>query len=75
MTNNYSGSCDIWNYQFINPACFLQLQTGAKKAHHTLPQYCLRCGETRQITRAINLDYADFETWKKNDYKIEFAIV
>ena len=73
MTNNYSGSCDIWNYKFMKPAWLLQLQTGAKKAHHTLPwkaQYCLRCGETRQITRAINLDYADFETWKKNDYKI-----
>jgi hypothetical protein len=50
MTNNYSGSCDIRNYKFKKPAWFLKLQTGAKKARHTLPwkaQNCLRCGETR----------------------------
>ena len=77
MTNNYSGSCDIWIYKFIKPAWFLELQTGAKKAHHTLPLkawYCFGCGETRQITRGIHLDYADFEIQEENYYKSDFAL-
>ena len=41
MTNNYSGSCHIWNYEFIKPDWFVELHTERSRVARSVAYYAI----------------------------------